>query len=113
MVVVFDVLDILEISQRDDLDAFRHLDIGQVQGFAKMQVFGIDFEIFRQVLRQRNDFDFRHNLRHHAAVHLDADTVLGIGHVDRHHDLDRLVLVDTEKIGVHDLVLIRMALQVA
>ena len=46
-------------------------------------------------------------------LQFETDTVIGIGHMNRHHDLDRRVLVDTEEIRVHHLVLVGMTLQVA
>ena len=65
-----------------------------------LQVFDVDFDEFRQIIRQTQNFEFVDDVLHHAATGFDAHADIGVDEVQRHFHVDFLVLVDTLKIDV-------------
>jgi len=90
-----------------------HLELGEMYGLTKMQLEYINLEILGQIFRQADYFNFGSYLCQHAAVQFHANTLFGIHRMDRHDHVDRLFLVDAEKVGVQDPFLERVALQIA
>ena len=72
----------------------------------------IDFEKFRQILRQAHDLHEVEQMRNHAALRLHAGRARAALEVQRDHHADLLVLQHALQVHVQDLVLRRVALHV-
>ncbi|MNP43940.1 hypothetical protein D3C76_1377850 [compost metagenome] len=61
------------MGQGHQLDAFRCLDVGQVNGLTDFDLGQVDFDELRQVFRQAGDFDFGEGVGNFAAALLHAN----------------------------------------
>src|SRR6056297_717973 len=106
-VVVFAVF---EDRNRDTLG--QH-EFAQHHPLSGLQVGQVDFEVFGQVLRQRRDFDFGHQIgNHHPALPAGRTDVL-IDEMQRNRDAEFVIFTDALEVDVHDGGFERMALQIA
>jgi hypothetical protein len=58
---------VVTVRQCNEFNAFRGLDVGQVNDVADFSVVQVDFDELRQVFRQAGHFNFSNNVRNFAA----------------------------------------------
>src|SRR6056297_132384 len=94
-------------------DTLRQPEFAQHHPLSGLQVGQVDFEVFGQVLRQRRDFDFGHQVgNHHPALPAGRTDVL-IDEMQRNRDAEFVIFTDALEVDVHDGGFERMALQIA
>ncbi len=100
------------VRKRDQLDARRQRQVRQTTDVVDFHRRQIDLQKFRQILRQAQHFDVVQQVRHDAALRLDARRTSRAPEVQRDGHADLLVLQHALQIHVQDLVLGRMTLHV-
>ena len=92
--------------------AFGQGDVGQVNDLADFHLEHIDFDVLGDLRWKTLDFDVRFLVLDDTALGLHAVGLLFVDEVDWYVDLDGLVLIDAQKVRVHDAFPGRVALQV-
>src|SRR5690606_18816905 len=98
------------MRQLNELNAFRQLDFGQVDGVADFQVDQLNFNEFRQVLRHAADCLLVQGMGDQAAAKLDAWGNIFVHKVERHLDVNLLGGADALEVDVLNGIAYRMQL---
>ncbi|MNN07062.1 hypothetical protein D3C81_1198800 [compost metagenome] len=80
-------------------------------GLADGNLGQVDFDEFRQILRQAGNFHFRHGVGDFATLQLHGISAFGVDEVQRYGSVQLVVGDDADEVGVQDEAFGRMALQ--
>src|SRR5690606_41823535 len=80
--------------------AFRQFQVAQVNYLIHFHVSQVDFDEFRQVLRQTRNFNFRHQAESNATEGLDGRSGVFVEQVNRYLNKDFVVFVNALEVGV-------------
>src|SRR5690554_3233830 len=105
-VVVFALL------QRRNTNAFRQFQVAQVNHLIHLYVRQVDFDEFRQVLRQTRNFNFRHQAESNATEGLDGRSGVFVEQVNRYLNNDFVVFVNALEVSVGQQQFVWVALQI-
>src|SRR5690606_34886036 len=107
------IVVVLAQGQLRDLDSLGQLEVRQVQGVAQFQRRQVHVDRTRQVLGQALDRDFPQLVADQNVGHLARRGVLFVDEVQRHRGAQGLAGIHALEVQVHDLLLVRVALDVA
>ena len=99
------------MGQGHQLDAFRQLQVGQVNGLTHFNGSHVDFDEFRQVGRQAGNFDFHDGVGDFAALLLDANGGVLVDEVQRNVSGQLVVGDNADEVSVNHELLGRVTLQ--
>ena len=105
-VVVFALL------QSGNFNAFRQFQVAQVNYLVHLDSGHVHFDELGQVLRQTDHFNFGHGVGDHATAFLDANAAVFVDEVQRYVNVNLVVLVNAQEVGVSQDGLVRMTLQI-
>src|SRR5690606_18051907 len=94
------------------LNTGRQFQVAQVQGLAQLQIGNIDFDEFRQVLRQTHDFNFSQQVGNDTAAHFHAYAGIFVEEVQRYVHVQLVGCINALEVHVNGVGLGRVALQV-
>jgi len=98
------------LSQSSDSNAFRQLQVRQVDDLIQFNGSHVDFDELRQIFRQAVNFHFSHGVGDNAAF-LDACTAVFVNEVQRDVDGHFVAGNNAQEVSVHDYRLGRVTLQ--
>src|SRR5690606_6811264 len=102
---------VVAVGQGHQLDAFRQLEVGQVNDLTDFDFRQVDFDEFRQVLRLAGNFDFGDGVGHFAALLLHTNGGGFVDEVQRNVGVQLLAGNDANEVSVQNEAFGRMALQ--